>query len=440
MSTAPEHRKFVCTDAKNNNNKVWEYEIDASGALIVRWGRVGNTLQEETKTTFSRSRDVEAKVREKLKKGYREIKVVGGTGAVDTNPVQTATKDFIKEAARAQLARNSADLVHLVERLVEANKHELFQASGGQLNLDLKTGIVSTPIGVVTKDNVIEARRILNTVLSSHVLKKDLDAKPYIENLNSYLMLIPQKVASRRGWHLDFLTDKADLVQQSTLLDQLEASADLAASRVKDALTGDKNGNGGLATHVLFDATLDLVTDRKIIEMVEKKFRESINSNHESRNLRPIRVYEVHLPKIRSSFQGDGAKLSNIWMLWHGTRMFNVLSILKSGLIIPRSGGSFQITGRMFGDGLYFSDQSTKSLNYSYGYWDGRTRDTNCFMFLADVAMGKHYTPPRPTGSLPSGYDSMYAQANKSGVMNNEMIVYRTSQADLRYLIEFDSK
>lgn len=36
----------------------------------------------------------------------------------------------------------------------------------------------------------------------------------------------------------------------------------------------------------------------------------------------------------------------NEMMLWHGTRAFNILSIFKVGLIIPRSGGSYHITGR----------------------------------------------------------------------------------------------
>ena len=114
--------------------------------------------------------------------------------------------------------------------------------------------------------------------------------------------------------------------------------------------------------------------------------------------------------------------------------------LLKSGLIVPKAGGSVQITGRMFGDGVYFSDQSTKSLNYSYGFWDGKSRDNNCFMFLADVAMGKYHIPGGGYGmrSIPSGHDSCYAKAGTGGVRNNEMIVYRTSQANLRYLVEFE--
>jgi poly [ADP-ribose] polymerase 2/3/4 len=91
----------------------------------------------------------------------------------------------------------------------------------------------------------------------------------------------------------------------------------------------------------------------------------------------------------------------------------------------------------MFGNGLYFSDQSTKSLNYSYGYWNG-VREPNCFMFIADVAMGNASTPSGPTrNNPPAGHDSYFAQANKSGVQNNEMIVFRTSQVQLRWLIEF---
>lgn len=59
-------------------------------------------------------------------------------------------------------------------------------------------------------------------------------------------------------------------------------------------------------------------------------------------------------------------------------------------------------------------------------------------MFIADVAMGNAYTPSGPTrNNPPSGYDSYFAQAKKSGVMNNEMIVFRTSQVQLRWLIEF---
>jgi poly [ADP-ribose] polymerase len=109
---------------------------------------------------------------------------------------------------------------------------------------------------------------------------------------------------------------------------------------------------------------------------------------------------------------------------------------LKNGYIIPKASGSIAITGRMFGDGIYFSDQSTKSLNYASGYWGGG-RSQRCFMIFNDVAMGREHIPRSSIRSIPRGYDSCFAKAGQSGVMNNEMIVYRTSQVKPTFLCEF---
>jgi poly [ADP-ribose] polymerase len=76
-------------------------------------------------------------------------------------------------------------------------------------------------------------------------------------------------------------------------------------------------------------------------------------------------------------------------------------------------------------------------LNYSWGYWDGKY-DDNCFMFLCNVGLGKYYVPRTTGESLPrKGYDSTFAQAGISGVINNELVVYKTSQIDPVFLIEF---
>ena len=90
---------------------------------------------------------------------------------------------------------------------------------------------------------------------------------------------------------------------------------------------------------------------------------------------------------------------------------------------------------------MYFSKESTKSLNYSTGYWSGKY-DKNCFMFLADVALGKYYIPRSSSdGPFPKkGYDSTYADPQKgtSGLLNSEIIVYDTKRVNLVYLVEFN--
>jgi poly [ADP-ribose] polymerase len=78
-------------------------------------------------------------------------------------------------------------------------------------------------------------------------------------------------------------------------------------------------------------------------------------------------------------------------------------------------------------------------LNYATNYWTGGGNSSKTFMFLADVAMGKYFTPKGPRSDLPlAGYDSTYAIGGQSGVMNNEMIVYKLEQCNLKYLCEFE--
>ena len=446
MINVIEHKKMVCSDALNNNNKFWEYFLRDDGTVIVKYGRVGKTSTEDPPKPMTR-KQLDSKIREKLKGSgtegkpgykppYREIQVLAEVTLIHTP--ESVSIAVVREAATAQLARNNPELVSLVERLVTANKHELFKATGGQMDIDLKTGIISTPLGVVTKETIEAARPILSN-LASFVVTKDFDNKSYIKNLNDYLMLIPQQVGHGRGWYTYFLPDDRALQKQNSLLDQLTVSADIATARMAAAVTG--NVDTAIATMPsLFDAEMEILTDKKEIERITKLYMESINSKHETRNMRPVRFYQVRIPKAAKAYEHDGAKLTNQWQLWHGTRMFNVLSILKNSLFCPPSGGSYHVTGRMFGDGIYGSDQSTKALNYAHGYWDGGARDKSCFMFLVDFAMGKHFTPARPTGALPSGHDSMFAKANISGVMNNEMICYRNSQVNPRFLIEFEEK
>ena len=150
------------------------------------------------------------------------------------------------------------------------------------------------------------------------------------------------------------------------------------------------------------------------------------------------KVYKVKIGAMNDAYEKNGKKIGNIMELWHGSKCSNLLSILKKGLIIPPS-SSGHVTGRMFGDGLYFSDQSTKALNYATNFWGSGGSTRRVFMFLADVAMGKAYTPSGWSSSLPKrGYDSTFAKAGQSGVRNNEHIVYNTYQANLKYLIEFE--
>lgn len=430
-----EKAMLIYTDAKNNNNKFYELILHEDGTLNLRWGRVDSAGQ--SKTTNGGKWEFDRTISAKLAKGYVRSNTVSVVASkVETNKIElaeTAKRDILGDKASD---KSSSVLVNLIERLTQMNKHQIMAASGGSIQVD-ESGLITTPLGLVTIESVEEARKILNNI-EKYVSKKSFTDDKYIDLLNNYLKLIPQKVPSRRGWYETFFTEHTNLSGQNSFLDQLEGSIDLYKTKEQDLKKQLLAGKP--VQEEIFKTKLELLKDDKIWAKIEKFYKDNINKSHVSSHLKLKNIYVVSNEDWDNRYEPVAKKLGNEMMLWHGTRAFNILSIFKVGLIIPRSGGSYHITGRMFGDGLYFSDQSSKSLNYSYGYWDGGNRDNNCFMFLADVSMGKSYTPSGPTSSIPKGYDSTFAKAQKSGVMNNEMIVYDVNQANLRYLCEFSDK
>ncbi|MFX4300137.1 WGR domain-containing protein [Pseudosulfitobacter pseudonitzschiae] len=424
--SAAETRMYILTDTNANNNKFWEVSISENGQVNSRNGRVGSKGQSRSlgqgEALFNR------KVREKERKGYVQVEIIGAPtgGNLDAKAIASAAED--------QIAKGDPVVAELVRTLARINRHQLMAASGGQMDIDLSTGMVSTPLGVITSDNINKARDVLDA-LTSYVTKEEYEAPFFRDQLERYLMLVPQKVGSRRGWHREFLTSAEDLAKQGSLLDQLETSVDIANQRIRDA---EESGDAPKPVDI-FNVSMRPSDDQDLRRKVEDFFQSGRKSMHATRNFRISRIFDVSLGNMDRDFEEDGAKVGGVMQLWHGTRAHNLLSILKSGLIIPKSNGSIQVTGRMFGNGIYFSDQSTKSLNYSYGYWDSGTKDNKCYMFLADVAMGKPWHPTRTGSNVKpaDGYDSVYARGGQDVVMNNEMIVYRTSQAKLKYLVEF---
>ncbi|WP_146039472.1 MULTISPECIES: WGR domain-containing protein [unclassified Variovorax] len=421
-STAVETVMLVCTDALNNNNKFWEGTLQANGDVHCRWGRVGATGQTKVFASAGKS-FLTSKANEKRRGGYTEVAVLGSP---KSQVVATTT-----EAVKRQISSAGNPVIEaLLERLVKENRHEIFVMSGGQINVSAD-GVVTTAVGVIDGESVRSARQVLATIALSHATK-DFNSTVFIDYLQQYLTLVPQKVSAKRGWHTTFLAADDAIIKQSAFLDQLEGSIELALANAKSS---------GPEPAKVFDVELELIEDGAEWTSIERFFKQSINLRHASSGLKPVRAFRVTIGSMARAFENDGMKVGNVQRLWHGTRAYNVLSILKQGLIVPKSGGSYNITGRMFGDGLYFSDQSTKSLAYSRGDWSrSQGIDNRCFMFLADVAMGRAMTPsgPNARAQYPAkGYDSTFAKGGESGVLNNEMIVYRTSQANLTTLVEF---
>ncbi|OMJ17673.1 Poly [ADP-ribose] polymerase 2 [Smittium culicis] len=111
---------------------------------------------------------------------------------------------------------------------------------------------------------------------------------------------------------------------------------------------------------------------------------------------------------------------------------------MSKGLLLPKLSPGKKV-GAMFGDGLYFANQSTKSLNYcDGGLWTQNSNDNNTvYMFLASVITGNHFVPSGPVSNPPpEGFHSYWAKAGKSQVLNDEIIVFSADQIRLDYILE----
>ena len=423
MNATLREARYIYADVAGNNNKFWNIQELSNSSCSIQWGRVGSSGQTQVKSFPSpvrASNFFESKCRQKESKGYQRLKVISGSGVVIT----PAPNREVAAIAAKQIETDSPQTLELVKRLAAANVHNILSST--QLVYDTSRGTFSTPLGIITEDAIGEARALLAR-MADHVERRDFTSVYFITLLNSYLRLVPQKVG-RKIDPESLYPDLGAIRKQNEILDSLEASLKLVA---------DKSGEPDEPRELrLFEARLKLVEDGSLIDRVRRFYRSTKQGIHVSNQLDVKQVYELEIRSMKEAFESYGKKVGNVMRLWHGTRVSNLLSILKSGFIIPPSNAP-HCTGRMFGNGVYFSDQSTKSLNYSFGYWNGR-QDQNCFMLLNDVAMGRYFVPKIWSHDYPKKrYDSTFAKARWSGVINNEMVVYDTCQINPKYLVEF---
>ncbi|CAF0960955.1 unnamed protein product [Adineta ricciae] len=76
--------------------------------------------------------------------------------------------------------------------------------------------------------------------------------------------------------------------------------------------------------------------------------------------------------------------VNNHFLLWHGTNICNLISILSRGLLVGPLVAT--ATGSLFGTGIYTADVFAKSLGYCSGVKD--KDQERCFMLLCEVALG----------------------------------------------------
>ena len=406
---------LIYVEVDKNSNKVWRGSLRDDGTFIAEWGRVGDCLQNKHhclgSVTLARDKFERTK-RQKLRKGYTPAKII------DNFQPNIITPEELEAIARAQIKHGrDPRSKELIRYLVKSNIH--FFTSQTQIVYDSVQGF-STPLGKVTQGAIAEARQYLFQIAATSSSKRS----KLRQLLNKYLRLIPQDLG--RKIDESQLSNTQQIQRQYEILNALEAAIAIDS-----------------ASTPIFDCAIALVPGstiegKKIFRQINQLYKSTVNQNHLAAKYRLRRVYELNIPSMQKAFAAKTQAIGNVKQHWHGTKASNLLSILRQGLIIPPA-NAVQCTGRMFGNGIYGSEQSTKALNYATNYWNPSGDDEErVFMLLCDFAMGKEYHPQGSNCRFPvAGYDSTYVAPGGANIINQESIVYSTEQVNIKYLCEF---
>jgi len=444
------------TDLGGGNNKYYVIEAHAAKdgskfRLYSRYGRVGaDGVQEERIPAQDQASLLDAF--ESLKaektgsrKGYVEVLLAQAKMGSDVARSMVLSDDVKKDKVKTEGKDDSTisiDLHPTVEQLVDRLFAEAGQAVRRQLSGALQTS-AENPLGTLTLSQISQGRQFLRDVQKLLVDKPKLKGSVHADIIslsNSFYSAIPQVMSlrpqSREGKDAMESWLGTMALNNEKIIDEKEELLDL--------LSDVRGVVGGFATTDIGRKYQEIGCEYTPLEKSDKSWKnietfvQSTRSDRHGWKVGIEHIWRVsvngqkdkHLPRMKD--------IGNIVPLFHGSRPCNILGICKHGLLMRPPG--VYITGSMFGNGLYFADQSSKSEQYAMGYTGGSGgRGDTFFMFVADVALGKIKKYQNAQTHLmqpPSGYHSVQGEKGSS-LYHNEYIIYAVQQHLLQYLIEF---
>ena len=401
------------TSLEANNNKFYVLEVHEAGSqfrLFTHYGRVGSAGVKESREFYDRALALEAYaklLREKTapRKGYVLVEVEKAT--VGSAALQVKSEQTFQEKRGVKPSTLAHEIAHFIEHIYDESKSELVRR-------------IETPLGSLSKSQIERGADALREIRFAIAR----DHKDKIVPLTSrYYSLVPHRLG--RWTNLDDVAinsiEKADSEEEL-----------LQLMRDVYHIQGDLESETDRKYRAL-GASLSVISPSDpVYRQVERRVVETQSARHGFK-LRVNKIFTAELPEERRRFETDGKTVGNLQGLFHGTKNCNMAGILSRGLLIaPKSA---PVSGYMFGKGIYFADQSSKSAQYSL-VWANNKRDIG-YLFLADVALGKIKTEngPQYREEAPSGYHSVQG-CKGSHLIHNEFIIYKTAQCTLRYIAE----
>ncbi|KAM9820432.1 LOW QUALITY PROTEIN: poly [ADP-ribose] polymerase tankyrase-1-like [Neosynchiropus ocellatus] len=226
---------------------------------------------------------------------------------------------------------------------------------------------------------------------------------------------------------------------------------------IERLLGGQQGANPYLTFHCSSQGTvlIDLAPDDKEFQSVEEELQSTIREHRDGGNAggvfsqyNIIKIQKVVNKKLRERYSHRQKEIAdenhnhhNERMLFHGSPFIN--AIIHKGFDERHA-----YIGGMFGAGIYFAENSSKSNQYVYGIGGGTGcpthKDRSCYvchrqMLFCRVTLGKSFLQfsAMKMAHAPPGHHSVIGRPSVNGLAYAEYVIYRGEQAYPEYLITY---
>lgn len=267
---------------------------------------------------------------------------------------------------------------------------------------------------------------------SKELLNQMRDSKNVMEfnnNLLELISILQRPVATGNGSGVLNIMAKSKVDFESIILREND---------LIQAMEGSYYGNTKDSSGSFEDYNIE------VYEATEKQKKEVLSKLNDSLKGKVANIYRIIPAKQKERFnvylkEND---IKTVKQFWHGSRNQNWTSIVINSLKLNPDA---IITGKMFGQGIYFAPSSAKSWNYtSYrGTTWAKGKSDSAFMGLYATAYGKPKNITTWDSTANYEKDVLNEKANclhaHKGVslMNDEIVFYNENAVLLNYVVEF---
>ena len=393
---------LTCIDVKDNHYKFYKLEND-NDMLKVTYGRIGaeaGTPFGEKNYTYP-SDMYWIKYYEKMQKGYE-----------DKSKIYLAERSK-KNNNKKNNKKNENNDKNKKAILETGPSYELFNL----LKLYAKNYVYESCVSTnVTIDMVNESKKILKLLYN----RKTVNG--FNRQLLNLIAICPRKV--------NYVEDLIAKTKEDfpIIIDREESL--VSAMEVLVSNTSNINNNPDSFQKWGIE----------VYEATNEQKQEVYSHLNDNLKNKVYKIYRVINKNKQNDFNNyvKNKNITTIKQFWHGSKNENWLSIIKNGLLLNPNA---VITGKMFGNGIYFAPSCQKSWNYtSYRgtSWANGKSDMGIMGLYAtaygeplNVTCSHHYTE-RELGNK----NCVHAHAGIQ-LRNDEIIFYNENAMILNYIVEF---